>query len=111
MDEELKAEWKDVEDEPEEVNSLETRAQLVAKIEALKLNCLDMGKASFSITVNKLRILNLDLNTKGIGLGSKIADRKLIPREPEDDKEEEEEKRGSSFRACMSIFFSACVLL
>lgn len=48
----LKSECEATEDEPEDVNSLDTRAQLVVKIKALKLDFLDMGKVGSSIAMN-----------------------------------------------------------
>lgn len=64
MVEDLKAKWKNAEDEPEDMMSLENRAQLVERIEALRLDCLDMGKKGFSIAMDQLRILNPGLNTE-----------------------------------------------
>lgn len=92
--EDLKAEYKATENEPGSSKSLETQAQLVEKIEAFQLNCLDMGNAGFSITVNQLRILNSNLNTEGASLSSKIVDGRLIIVESEENKKEEEEKDG-----------------
>lgn len=71
------------------MKSYEIRAQLVAKIEALKLDYLDISKAGFSVVVNQLRILNPELNVMCAALNSKIIDGQLMPREEEDEEEEE----------------------
>lgn len=90
--EDLKAKWKATEDDHEDLKSLETRAQLVESIEALWLDCLDIGKVGFSIAMDKLRILIPGLNTVGASLRGNIVDRWRIPREPEEDEKEEEEE-------------------
>lgn len=77
--ENLRAEWKASYEEPEDVKGLETRAELVEKIEALQLDCFEMGRAGFEIAVDQLKVLNLGFLTKGIGLRSKIDDGQLIP--------------------------------
>lgn len=72
------------------MKGLETWAQLVEKIEALRLDCFDMGKAGFTIVMDQLRILNPGLNTKGVILRSRIIEGELIHGSLEEEEEEEE---------------------
>lgn len=84
--EDLRAEWKAVEDESEDVKDLATWAELVEKIEALRLYSFEMGRTGFEITVDQLKVLNFGILIKDIGLKSKIVGH-LIPGEPEEEEE------------------------
>lgn len=86
--EDLKAKWKPVDDEPEDVKDLKTRAELVKKIKVLRFICFEMVQATFDMEVYQVKFLNPELNSEGIGMRAKIINMKLIPGSLEEDEEE-----------------------
>ncbi|XP_058780663.1 uncharacterized protein LOC131654734 [Vicia villosa] len=70
----LKADWKPTTKESKDISRLKTRAEMVDKIESLKLDCLEMAEADFKRAVEQLKHLNPDLKMDNIELSSKTVD-------------------------------------
>lgn len=78
LEEDLRAEWAPANDEPEDLKGLKTRVELIEKIEALGLDCFEIGEAGINMLVSQLKVLNPELNSEGIRMAEKIVDGKLI---------------------------------
>lgn len=90
MEEEFNALWALDEKEDADVKEMGSWAKLVAFMEELKSDSLEIGKAGFSLAIQQLQLVNSDLNTTGVDLCSKIVDGQLVPREEEEGDEEGE---------------------
>lgn len=51
---------------------MKTLVELVGKIEALKLDCLEMGQAGFSFVMTQLTTSSPELNIEGIDLFAQV---------------------------------------
>ena len=77
--EELKAAMLPAEDELEETAPLQSRSELVARIQLLETDCVGALADGFEAAVSQLTLLNPDLNTKGVGFMSQIIDGQIVP--------------------------------
>ena len=66
-------------DEPEEIASLRTRSDLVARIHLLESDCVGALVDRFETAVSHLSVLNLGLNTEGVRFMSQIIDGQVVP--------------------------------
>ena len=77
--EELKAAMLPADDEPEEIASLRTRSDLVARIHLLESECVSALADGFEAVVSQLFVLNPSMNTEGVGFLSQIIDGQVVP--------------------------------
>ncbi|XP_058784413.1 uncharacterized protein LOC131659205 [Vicia villosa] len=81
----LEASWVPTTEEFEDAAGLRSRAELVEKIDKLKLDCVEMVEAGFSRAVEQLKLLNPELKVDNIGLSLRIMDGQLVPDSPAED--------------------------
>ena len=77
--EELKAVMLPADDEPEEIASLCTRSDLVARIHLLESDCIGALADGFEAAVSQLSVLNQGMNIEGVGFLSQIIDGQVVP--------------------------------
>ncbi|KAL5080186.1 hypothetical protein RYX36_008607 [Vicia faba] len=77
--EDLKAAMLPAEDESEETAPLQSRSELVARIQLLETDCVGALADGFEAAVSQLTLLNPGLNTKGVDFMSQIIDDQVMP--------------------------------
>ncbi|XP_058783930.1 uncharacterized protein LOC131658678 [Vicia villosa] len=70
----LEATWAPTAEESEDTAGLKCRAELVEKIDSLKLDCVEMAEAGFNRAIEQLKLLNPELKVDNIELSSRIVD-------------------------------------
>lgn len=78
LEEDLRVEWAPVDDEAEDLNVMNSRGEMVEKIECLKLYFFEMGQACFNLAVTLLKGLNPGLIFEGIGLSAQVIGKRLV---------------------------------
>ena len=76
----LTAEAAAVEDEPEDIKDLKTRAELVARFQLAMDDAQATSEGSFENTVKQIHVLNpeVELNTSGMGVNYYVAAGKIL---------------------------------
>ena len=77
--EEMHATLQPAEDEPEDIVALKSRAELVAHIRLLEVDCVGALEDGFNYAVDQLSLLNPGLVTEGIGHTHRVVGGAIVP--------------------------------